>query len=216
MLRVRPRGAPRARSVPRLLAGPTTARALQSLQPRGARPRPAPSREDLNSVENQSQKRTAVAFGLIFLLTAVYMTWFAPTQTPPRVASAVDAGAVASNAPAPAPVATPPPPPAAPPTAGAPPAGPAVRTPEGPRELVHYVFSTAGAGLLPAELPGEKKREQLPLTMAEGWAQLFGRPVPQAPQMNLARPVPGAPLPLSVELAGESAIPATLRYSAEQ
>src|SRR5215813_11972737 len=213
MLRVRPRGAPRARSVPRLLARPTTARALQSLQPRGARPRPAPSREDLNSVENQSQKRTAVAFGLIFLLTAVYMTWFAPTQTPPRVASAVDAGTVASNAPAPAPVATPPPPTVAPPSAGAPP-GPAVRTLEVPRKLVHYVVSTEGAGLLSAELQGEKKREQLPLTMAEGWAQLFGRPVPQAPQMNLARPVPGAPLPLSVELAGESAIPATLRYSA--
>ena len=165
-------------------------------------------------MENNSQKRTAVAFGLIFLLTAVYMTWFAPTQTPPHTAGAVDAGAVASNAPAPATVT--PPPTVAPPGAGAPPVGPAVRTIEVPRKLVHYVFSTEGAGLLSAELQGEKKREQLALTMAEGWAQLFGRPVPQAPQMNLARPVPGAPLPLSVELAGESAIPATLRYSAEQ
>jgi YidC/Oxa1 family membrane protein insertase len=34
--------------------------------------------------------------------------------------------------------------------------------------------------------------------------------------MDLAQPVPGAPLPLSVELAGDSAIPATLRYSAEE
>ena len=167
-------------------------------------------------MENQSQKRTAVAFGLIFLLTAVYMTWFAPTQPPPHAAGAVDAGTVASNAPAPAPVATPLPPTVAPPSAGAPPAGPAVRTIEIPRKLVHYVFSTEGAGLVSAELQGEKKREQLVLTMAQGWAQLFGKPVPTAPQMNLARPIPGAPLPLSVELAGESAIPPTLRYSAEQ
>src|SRR5215813_3983683 len=134
MLRVRPRGAPRARSVPRLLARPTTARALQSLQPRGARPRPAPSREDLNSVENQSQKRTAVAFGLIFLLTAVYMTWFAPSQSPPHATAAVDAGTVASAPVAPAPVTASPP--VAPSPGGAPPEGPAVRTLEVNRKLV--------------------------------------------------------------------------------
>jgi len=168
-------------------------------------------------VENDSQKRTAVAFGLIFLLTAVYMTWFAPSQTPPHAAGAVDAGAVASTAPAPsaAPVA-PPSPTAAPPSAGVPPGGPAVRTLEVPRKLVHYVFSTEGAGLVSAKLQGEKTREQVHLSIAEGWAQLFGKAVPKGPQMDLAQPVPGGPLPLSVELAGESAIPPTLRYSAEQ
>jgi len=166
-------------------------------------------------VENNSQKRTAVAFGLIFLLTAVYMTWFAPTPTPPHAAVAADAGTVASAAPAPtpAPVATAP---VSAPSAGAPPAGPAVRTIEVPRKLVHYVFSTEGAGLVSARLRGEKTREQRPLTVAEGWAQLFGKPVPEGPEMDLAQPVPGAPLPLSIELAGDSAIPANLRYSAEQ
>jgi len=166
-------------------------------------------------VENNSQKRTAVAFGLIFLLTAVYMTWFAPTATPPHAAVAADAGTVASAAPAPtpAPVATAP---VSAPSAGAPPAGPAVRTIEVPRKLVHYVFSTEGAGLVSARLRGEKTREQRPLTVAEGWAQLFGKPVPEGPEMDLAQPVPGAPLPLSIELAGDSAIPANLRYSAEQ
>jgi len=166
-------------------------------------------------VENNSQKRTAVAFGLIFLLTAVYMTWFAPTATPPHAAVAADAGTVASAAPAPtpAPVATAP---VSAPSAGAPPAGPAVRTIEVPRKLVHYVFSTEGAGLASARLRGEKTREQRPLTVAEGWAQLFGKPVPEGPEMDLAQPVPGAPLPLSIELAGDSAIPANLRYSAEQ
>jgi len=166
-------------------------------------------------VENNSQKRTAVAFGLIFLLTAVYMTWFAPTATPPHAAVAADAGTVASAAPAPtpAPVATAP---VSAPSAGAPPAGPAVRTIEVPRKLVHYVVSTEGAGLVSARLRGEKTREQRPLTVAEGWAQLFGKPVPEGPEMDLAQPVPGAPLPLSIELAGDSAIPANLRYSAEQ
>ena len=166
-------------------------------------------------MENNSQKRTAVAFGLIFLLTAVYMTWFAPTATPPHAAVAADAGTVASAAPAPtpAPVATAP---VSAPSAGAPPAGPAVRTIEVPRKLVHYVFSTEGAGLVSARLRGEKTREQRPLTVAEGWAQLFGKPVPEGPEMDLAQPVPGAPLPLSIELAGDSAIPANLRYSAEQ
>ena len=166
-------------------------------------------------MENNSQKRTAVAFGLIFLLTAVYMTWFAPTATPPHAAVAADAGTVATAAPAPtpAPVATAP---VSAPSAGAPPAGPAVRTIEVPRKLVHYVFSTEGAGLVSARLRGEKTREQRPLTVAEGWAQLFGKPVPEGPEMDLAQPVPGAPLPLSIELAGDSAIPANLRYSAEQ
>jgi len=136
-------------------------------------------------VENNSQKRTAVAFGLIFLLTAVYMTWFAPTATPPHAAVAADAGTVASAAPAPtpAPVATAP---VSAPSAGAPPAGPAVRTIEVPRKLVHYVFSTEGAGLVSARLRGEKTREQRPLTVAEGWAQLFGKPVPEGPEMDLA------------------------------
>src|SRR5262249_53422779 len=201
-----------ARSLPWLLARAAPARPLQSLQPRGARPRPAPPREDLNSVENDSQKRTAVAFGLIFLLTAVYMTWFAPSQPTPHAAGGVDAGVVASTAPAPAsaPVA-PPSPTAAPPSAGAPPRGPAVRTLEVQRKLVHYVFSTEGGGLTSAKLQGEKTREQVHLSIAEGWAQLFGKPVPKGPQMDLAQPVHGAPLPLSVELAGEKAIPPTLR-----
>src|SRR5690242_10681747 len=117
------------------------------------------------------------------------MTWFAPSPASPHATAAVDAGTVAS---APAPVA-PAPVTAAPPTpspgATPPPEGPAVRTLDVDRKLVHYKFSTEGAGLLSAELQGEKKREQRPLTMAEGWAQLFGKNVPIPPQMNLAQPV---------------------------
>jgi len=167
-------------------------------------------------VENDSQKRTAVAFGLIFLLTAVYMTWFAPSGPPPRTASAADAGVVETGgtpvAAAPVPVQPTPPPPSSTP----PPAGPAVRILEASRKEIVYAFSTEGAGLVSARLTGEKNREQVPLTIREGWAQLLGRPVPRGPQMNLAVPVPGAPLPLSVEVAGEAVLPTNLRYSAEQ
>jgi YidC/Oxa1 family membrane protein insertase len=167
-------------------------------------------------VENDSQKRTAVAFGLIFLLTAVYMTWFAPSAPPHTAAVGVDAGTVAPTpAPAAAPVATQPTAPSRP-MDREPPAGPAVRTVEVDRKLVHYVFSTEGAGLVSAELKGEKGREQRNLTVAEGWAQLFGREVPKGRPMNLAQPVPGVGLPLSVELAGDASVPANLRYTVEQ
>ncbi|HVP60622.1 MAG TPA: membrane protein insertase YidC [Myxococcaceae bacterium] len=167
-------------------------------------------------MENESQKRTVVAFGLMFVMLTVYMIWFAPSTPPPQAAGAVDAGTVASTAaPAPAPSTTQPSPPP-PPSAGTPPAGPPVRTLDVSRKLVHYVFSTEGAGLVSARLLGEKTREQRPLTIAEGWAQLFGKDVPKGAPMNLAEPVPGAALPLSLEFAGEASIPGTLRYSAEQ
>ncbi|MGZ6077798.1 MAG: membrane protein insertase YidC, partial [Myxococcaceae bacterium] len=97
-----------------------------------------------------------------------------------------------------------------------PPAGPAVRTVEGSRKTTHDVFSTEGAGLNSARLRGEKTRDQVPLTISQGWAQLLGKEVPKGPEMDLAQPVAGGPLPLSVELAGEATIPANLRYSAEQ
>src|SRR5262249_48168526 len=75
-----------------------------------------------------------------------------------------------------------------PPAARAPPAGPAVRTIEVDRKLVHYVFSTEGAGLASAKLKGEKTRDQRTLTIAEGWAQLFGKDVPKGSEMDLAQP----------------------------
>jgi len=52
--------------------------------------------------------------------------------------------------------------------------------------------------------------------MAQGWAQLVGKEVPQAPQMNLVVPVPGEPLPFAVVVGGDAPVPGTLRYTAEQ
>ena len=166
-------------------------------------------------MENNSQKRTAVAFGLIFLLTAVYMTWFAPSTPPqhPTAASPADAGPLTAAPARPAPVTSETPPAA---SDREPPAGPAVKTIEVVRKQVHYTFSTEGAGLVAAPLQGGKTNEQVHLTIAQGWAQVLGQPVPKGPPMNMAQPVSGAPLPLSIELAGEAPVPATLRYSARE
>jgi YidC/Oxa1 family membrane protein insertase len=168
-------------------------------------------------VQNDSnQKRTLVALGLCFVLTSVYLTWFAPTASPPPPAVAVaDAGSPTVPVGGERAV-TPPPPPRsdAPRTSDAqPPPEAPLKTFAAERRQIHYLFSSEGAGLLSAELQGEKNREQRALTMAEGWAQLFGKGVPHAPQMNLARPVAGEPLPFAVVVSGDAPVPGTLRYT---
>ncbi len=114
-------------------------------------------------MENDSQKRTVVAFGLIFLLTAVYMTWFAADPSAATVGGGrggcglgrLESGPGRRPAGAPAHA-------AAPPSDRQPPAGPAVRTSRWSRKTIHYVFSTEGAGLISARLQGEKTRDQRP------------------------------------------------------
>jgi YidC/Oxa1 family membrane protein insertase len=170
-------------------------------------------------VENDSnQKRTLLALGLCFVLTAVYLTWFAPAAPPPAVAAA-DAGIAAAVPVAGERAATTPPPPRDETPRGsdaqAPKEAP-LRTLAAQRRQIHYLFSTEGAGLLSAELQGEKNREQRALSMAQGWAQLLGRDVPHAPQMNLAQPVPGEPLPFAVVVSGDAPVPGTIRYTAQQ
>src|SRR5690606_24310801 len=72
------------------------------------------------------------------------------------------------------------------------------------RAQVHYVFQSRGGGLQSAELQGKKMREQAQLTLAQGYKRMFGGEVPQPPQMNLAQPVPGAPLPLALDVISAS------------
>jgi len=81
------------------------------------------------------------------------------------------------------------------------------------RPEVHYALSSDGAGLTSAILQGPKMREVRRLTVAEGFALLVGKEVPPAPQMNLAEPVEGRPLPLSVSVSGGAPVPAELRYA---
>ncbi|KFE68554.1 membrane protein insertase YidC [Hyalangium minutum] len=164
---------------------------------------------------NDSQKRLLMALGLSFAAVMLYMVFFAPTPTPPE-AGAADGGVVAG--PADAGVAAPPPGAATP--GGTPEltASPteqevALRTVERKREESVYLFSNEGAGLTSAELIGPKMREQQHLTIAEGFQKLFGKELPPPPQMNLVRPVPGQPLPLSVSIEGGSPLPANTRWA---
>ncbi len=81
------------------------------------------------------------------------------------------------------------------------------------RPEVHFTLSTDGAALTSAELQGRKMREVSRLSIPEGWALLFGKEVPPAPQMNLAEGVPGLPLPLSISVTGAAPVSAELRYA---
>ncbi|MCP3104921.1 membrane protein insertase YidC [Myxococcus sp. K15C18031901] len=173
--------------------------------------------DPLSPQSNDSQKRLLVALLLSFALTAGYSLFFAPKPPPPGEAGA-DAGvaAQATNDAGTAAQAALPPPSEAPPSAGTPseeaPAPPERQVQLTRKESVYH-FSSTGAGLTSAELQGVKMREQHSLTLAQGFQQLFGKEIPPAPQMNLARPVPGLPLPLSVTIEGPSPLPGNVPYA---
>jgi YidC/Oxa1 family membrane protein insertase len=167
-------------------------------------------------VENDSQKRLMLALIASFALTAVYMLVSGTGSTPPAAHPPEvvqrDAGAAAlpvGQVEHPATVA----PGAKPPTLAPPASDLPSRTLEVHRAQVRYRFSTDGAGLTSAVLEGPKMREVRHLTIPEGFAQLLGKQVPPAPQMNLAVPVPGDPLPLAISVSGAAPVPADLRYA---
>ncbi len=158
----------------------------------------------------ESQNRLPLMLGLMFLVTVLYVTFFAP-KPPPVV-------------PPPAPVAATHPEGGSGAVAVAPgvpgPAGSAaeaaevipVRELRQQRSLVHYDFSSQGAGLREAELQGRKMTEQQTISLVQGWNRLFGKPLAPPPQMNMAMPVPGLPLPLSISVVGLQPLPADLTY----
>ncbi|NMO19370.1 membrane protein insertase YidC [Pyxidicoccus fallax] len=172
--------------------------------------------DPLSPQSNDSQKRLLFALALSFAATAVYTFFFAPQPTPPG-AEGADAGVVAT---APADAGTPA---AAAPSPGTPGGGTAVaandasalpeRKVELQRQEVHYAFSSEGGGLSAAVLQGSKMREQQELSVSQGFQKLFGKDIPPPPQMNVAQPVPGEPLPLAVSIQGGSPLPANLRYA---
>ncbi|HYH94617.1 membrane protein insertase YidC [Hyalangium sp.] len=165
---------------------------------------------------NDSQKRLLVALGLSFGAVTLYMLFFAPPPPPPE-AGAVDGGVVAGPADAGMVTAAPVTPPGGTPEVAAPgtaqePALP-VRTVERRRPETVYAFSSEGAGFTSAELQGSKMREQQELSIAEGFKLLFGGELPPPPQMNLMRPVPGQPLPMSLSIEGAAPLPASTRWA---
>lgn len=173
--------------------------------------------DPLSPNSNDSQKRLLVALALSFVATTVYMLFFAPKPPPPEAGGADGGVVVAGPADAGTPAVA-----AAPGTgtgteaaAGtpAPAEAPPVRTLERARKDAVFTFSSEGAGLTSAVLQGPKMREQQRLTVAEGYKLLFGGKVEQPPQMDLALPVPGQPLPLSVSIDGPVPFPANTRFA---
>ncbi len=81
------------------------------------------------------------------------------------------------------------------------------------RPSTRLVFTSEGAGLTSAELTGEREREEKKLTIPEGWKKLFGAKFDPAPQMNLARAVPGVGPNLAVSIVGSAPLSATQRYA---
>ncbi len=165
---------------------------------------------------NDSQKRLLIALGLSLAAVMFYMLVLAPSQQPPATTAAADGGVIEGTADAGVAAVTPPPPGSTPQVA-APSAPqeqePPVRTVERTRQESVYVFSSEGAGLTSAELLGPKMREQQRLSAAEGFKKLFGSQLPPPPQMNLARPVPGQPLPLSLTIDGPAPLPANTHWA---
>ena len=175
-----------------------------------------------------SQRRLLVALALAMVLTFAYTFFLAPKAGAPPAAGDGDGGAVAALTDGGVPLATAPegtaPPPATGPSAGTPGRSasadatppPPIRALDFSRQATHYTFSTQGAGLNSAVLQGAKMREQQHLSVADGFKLLVGGEVPPPPQMNLAQPVAGQPLPLSVSITGASPLPANARYAAAE
>lgn len=167
--------------------------------------------------EMDSQKRLLLAFALSFVVITVYTTFVAPPpQEAPGSSSAIDGGTASASvadggvvAPSlaqaePAPV------------AAVADAGVALELPPVVRfaaqaEAVHFKFNSEGGGLEGAELQGEKMRAQVSRGLVEGFKRFFGSKEPP-PQMKLAIPVPGRPLPLAVSVEGAQPFPASTRY----
>ncbi|EPX64070.1 Inner membrane protein translocase component YidC, long form [Cystobacter fuscus DSM 2262] len=168
-----------------------------------------------------SQRRLLVALALAMVLTYAFTTFFSPK---PPEEGAADAGAQVTEVSDGGTPAVTPPAPGTPPSPGtvegagavAEAPAPPVRTVDLHRTETKYAFSTEGAGLTAAVLQGVKMREQQHLGVAEGYKLLFGGEVPPPPQMNLAQPVPGQPLPLAVSIDGPTPLSANARYAVDE
>jgi len=174
--------------------------------------------DPLSPQSNDSQKRLLAALALSFAATAVYTFFFAPKPPEPG-AGVPDAGVVAAastdgGTPVAAPTLDGPGPGTVAPS-DAPPAPPE-RTVALQRQEAHYAFSSTGGGLTSAVLQGSKMREQQEIGIGQGFQKLIGKDIPPGPQMNLAQPVPGQPLPLAISIQGASPLPADTRYAVEE
>lgn len=154
-----------------------------------------------NAQYNQ-QRNLMLAVGIMLVLWLVYMQFFAPPP-PVQVADAQDggvAGPAQAGVPSPTPSGA---------DGGTLVATPTEAAPEAPRrtvdqgtEVLALTFDSKGAGLTQAKLLGDKMREQQRVGIGEAYGRMFGRRLDDAPQMDMGRPHPNRPLPLSVGIQG--------------
>jgi len=168
------------------------------------------------------QKRLMVALALSFLLTTIYTMFFMPKPSPqPPGAQVTDAGTPGASQTAQA-QNPPPQQPSAPGTAQKPaeqaPAAdlPPVREVTKKTDALDVTFSSEGAGIVRAPLKGEKMREQLQIGFGEGIKLLFGGKRPVGPPVDMATPVAGEPLPMSVGITGARPFPEMARYQVQE
>ncbi len=161
-----------------------------------------------------NQKRLLVALGLSFLATLLYTQFVLKPQAERELAMRADAGVpeVAAADAGVAAVAQLPMDAGVPATAELPP----IREVTEKLEKVHYTFTSAGGGLTKAELQGPKMREQQQVSFLQAIKRMFGGAVEPAPQVDMAQPVPGQPLPLSVSIVGAQPLPAGTHYRMEE
>jgi len=174
--------------------------------------------------EQQQSLRTNIALMLVITLTLGFMWWNGSMAPAPEDESAPDAGitlaaGVDAGNPATPPTLSAQPAPGAegePAPAAEPP--PEKRTLTRTRQSAHLLLSSDGAGILSAELQGQKMREQPRVEIAEGFKRLVGKGTFAAPQMNAAQPVAGMPPPLALELKSgtDVLLPATTTWKVEE
>jgi YidC/Oxa1 family membrane protein insertase len=83
------------------------------------------------------------------------------------------------------------------------------------RPSTDFVFQNVGGGLSKAVLLEKKEREQAQVSIGEGYSRLVGGKLPPPPQVDLARPVSGQPLPFAVSIEGANPLPADTRWQVE-
>ena len=84
------------------------------------------------------------------------------------------------------------------------------------RPGVVYDVHSHGGGLSSALLQGEKMREQRRMNFRQGLQALMGNPPEPAPQMNVAQPPAGGPLPLAISIEGDAPLAITTPYLLEE
>jgi len=77
----------------------------------------------------------------------------------------------------------------------------------------HLLLTTEGAGLLSAQLKGEREREQETLSLLDGYKKLFGKTFEPPPHIQLVRTAENSPPFWAASFEGTVHLPDKLRYA---